>query len=691
QLHGSVVGRLAEERAVVAAEVRVDGDPHRIDGRHGAMVLVPARVQRLEGRGHRWATAVPVLLVADADSSLRHATVGSRWRLTTQLSSPDPGDSVAAFADVLDADLLEPPHPGWQLVERVRDGLRRSVAERPPGPRALVPALVVGDISAMPPHLQELFRTTGLTHLTAVSGANLTLLLGFVLVMVRWLGVRGRWLTVTGLLTVAVFVALCRTEPSVLRATAMGLVALAAVGHGGTTGTGGRGLRHLCIAVIALLVVDPWLGRSVGFALSTLATAGILVWAGGWARRLCWTPRVVAEGIAVPLAAQLATQPVVSAISGQLSLVGLLANALAGPLVGPATVAGFAAAGLSQLHPLLGSVAGWLASWPAQGIIWIAELTGALPGAAVRVPATPVAVAGLAVAVPVAAWWTSRMLSRPWACGAIALTLVVVLLRAPAPPGWPPAQWSLVMCDVGQGDAAVVRIAPRTAIVVDTGPDPADLTRCLDQLGIRRTPMVVLTHYHADHVGGLGALLDDHGVDLVLTSPTPVPADTARAVTAALDARGIRHRPSTAGDSITIGATRWETLWPTRAAARGTWAINDTSVVGRLTAQDGMTVLFTGDLEPTGQASLLGLGTDLRAMVLKVPHHGSADQDPGFLAAVGARWAITSAGEDNSYGHPSPRTIRALHGLGMGVLRTDTSGAVAIGADDGRWVVRTQR
>lgn len=691
QLHGSAVARLAEQRAVVVADVRIGADPHRIDGRHGAMVLVPARVQRLDGRGHRWATAAPVLLVADADSPLRHATVGSRWRLTIQLSAPDPGDSVAAFADVLDADLLAPPHPGWQLVERVRDGLRRSVATRPPGPRALVPALVVGDTSAMTPQLEELFRTTGLTHLTAVSGANLTLLLGFVLVMARWLGVRGRWLTVTGLLTVAVFVALCRTEPSVLRATAMGLVALAAVGHGGTTGTRGRGLRHLCVAIIALLVVDPWLGRSVGFALSTLATAGILVWSGEWARRLCWMPRVVAEGVAVPLAAQLATQPVVSAISGQLSVVGLLANALAGPLVGPATVAGFAAAGLSQLHPLLGSAAGWLASWPAQAIIWIAELTGALPGAAMRVPATPIAVTGLAVAVPVAAWWTSRMLSRPWACGAVALGLVVVLLRAPAPPGWPPAQWSLVMCDVGQGDAAVVRVAPRTAVVIDTGPDPADLTRCLDQLGIRRTPLVVLTHYHADHVGGLEALLDDRGVDLVITSPAPIPADTAGAVTAALDARGIRHRPTTAGDAVTVGDTRWETLWPTRSAARGTWLVNDTSVVGRLTTEEGGTILFTGDIEPPAQAALLARGTDLQAMVLKVPHHGSADQDPDFLAAVGARWAITSAGEDNSYGHPSPRTIRTLRHLGMGVLRTDTSGAVAIGVDGGRWVVRTQR
>lgn len=708
QLHTSAVARLAADDAVVVLEVEIRSDPRRTDGQFGSRVLVPAEAHRISGRGREWRTAVPVTLTAGAGSPIAGATVGSSWRLTGQLSTSEAGTATAAYVGVLSADESAPPHHGWQAIQRVRDGLRASVADRPAEPRALVPALVVGDTTAMTPEMKEMFVTTGLTHLTAVSGANLTLLLGFVLVVVRWLGVRGRWLTVTGLLTVALFVALCRTEPSVLRATAMGLVALAAFGHSGAgIGTGGRGLRHLCVAVVGLLVVDPWLGRSIGFALSTLATAGILVWAGDWAARLCWLPRVVAEGIAVPLAAQLATQPVVSAISGQVSVVGLLANALAGPLVGPATVAGFAAAGLSQVHPVLAAGAGWLASWPAQGIIWIAELTSRMPGAAIRIPATPLVLAGLGVAALLAAWWTARVFSRPWACGLVALTLVALLLRAPAPPGWPPADWRLVMCDVGQGDAAVVRIAPATAVVIDTGPDPAALDRCLDQLGVRHTPLVVLTHYHADHIGGLDAVLTDRAVELVLTSPVPSPAAAADAISAALDLHGIPHRPTIAGERITLGATSWETLWPTeQAAARmvtmaGVGAgeaegaesalANDASVVGRLTTPAGITVLLTGDIEPTGQAALVGRGTDLSAMVLKVPHHGSSRQDPEFLAAIGARWAITSSAEDNSYGHPAPRTVRTLERLGMTVLRTDTSGSVAIGVAERRWVVRTQR
>ena len=139
---------------------------------------------------------------------------------------------------------------------------------------------------------------------------------------------------------VVAFVVVCRVEPSVLRAGAMGLVALAGVGLAGGRG---KGLRHLCVAVWLLVLLEPWLARSVGFALSTLATAGILWWGRRWALAMTWAPAWLAESVAVPLAAQLATQAVVTAISGEVSVVGLAANALAGPFVGPATVLGLLA------------------------------------------------------------------------------------------------------------------------------------------------------------------------------------------------------------------------------------------------------------------------------------------------------------------------------------------------------------
>lgn len=695
-LHHSEVAELARDSAVVTADLTIAGDPRLSTAGFSPRLVIPVTLIEVTGRGDQIGLRRAAVVSAPVDSSLADAVLGSRWRVSGRLGPAEPQDSIVGFLRVTAAEQTAPPSASWQLVERLREGLRQSVADRSAGPRALVPALVVGDVAGITEELKAEFVTTGLTHLTAVSGANLTLMLGFVLVMARWIGVRGRWLTVVAVATTAVFVALCRTEPSVLRATAMGLVALAAVGRGAA---GGKAMRHLCVAMIALLMIDPWLARSAGFALSTLATGGILVWAGKWADKLSWVPRVVAEAAAVPLAAQLATQPVVSALSGQVSVVGLLSNALAGPLVGPATVAGFAAAGLSLIHPSLAAIAGWAASWPAQGIIWISQLTGALPGAALDIPATPATVVLVGVVTVVTAWWMPHLLSRRWACIAVVIAMVIVLIRAPAAPGWPPKDWHVVFCDVGQGDAAVVRVAPTAAVVVDTGPEPADLDRCLTQLNITHIPMLMLSHHHADHIGGLAGIWPGRQVDLIVTSPVRSPAWAAEQVDQAAANHHVPVQTTVAGDTITVADLVWHILWPPADQPPGPVTTgegessqeNDTSIVARVEMPNGLSILFTGDIEPAGQAALLARNPTLTVDIIKVPHHGSSRQDHDFLTATGARIAVTSSGADNSYGHPAPRTVDLLHQLGMTVLRTDHSSAIAIGRHNQQWTVRTLR
>jgi competence protein ComEC len=188
--------------------------------------------------------------------------------------------------------------------------------------------LVDGDDAGMPPALEQDFRTTGLTHLTAVSGTNLTLVVGFVLLLARSLGARRHWLTLVGLLGIVGFVLLARTEPSVLRAAAMGVVGLFALGTDGRR----RGLRALGVAVTGLLLVAPDLAVSQGFALSVLATAGIVLIGPPVQDALRrWLPAPVAAAVAVPFAAQLACTPVIAGLSGSVSLVAVLANLLAEP------------------------------------------------------------------------------------------------------------------------------------------------------------------------------------------------------------------------------------------------------------------------------------------------------------------------------------------------------------------------
>lgn len=697
-LSSGPVAELATEKAVVVLVLQVTTEPSRLQSRMGwgDQVRLRGDVLQIDGRGHAWAMQQAVTVEASGDrvDSWASTKVGATLRFSGRLSTADVADGVAAVVRP-----LTPPEnvsdPPWWLdsVERVRDGLREAAATLPADQRALVPALTLGDTSQVSATMTDQFRATGLTHLMAVSGANLALLLSFVMLVARRCGVRGRWLSLVGVVTVVVFVALCRAEPSVVRSAAMGVVALAAVGR--EAGSGG-GLRLVSVAVIGLCFMDPWLSRSWGFGLSVAACVGIVWWGRRWAEALGrWLPGWLAEAVAVPLAAQVATQPLVTALSGAVSVVGVPANAVAGPFVGPATVLGFAAAGVAWLVPWLGQVLAWGAGWAAEPILLIAEYGASLPGATIRWPASAFAmvlvVAG-SVAIGLLAPWVLR---RWWLVLPVAVLLVVALLRAPYHVGWPPASWQVVACDVGQGDATVVEVAAGQAILVDTGPDPVALLACLDQLGVEAIPLLVLTHYHADHVGGVEALLASRPVGRVVVSPTASPVATARAISAELAQRGIPLSVAVPGQELIIGDAQWQTVAAgLLLGSGGTGAEsseeNNSSIVGRVLVP-GLSLLMTGDIEPEGQQAILAAGGDVRATVLKVPHHGSSRQDPAFLKATGARIALIEVGKDNTYGHPAAKTLRALEGLGMQIVRTDQQGAVAVGMSGGKWQITTLR
>jgi competence protein ComEC len=697
-LSSGPVAELATEKAVVVLVLQVTTEPSRVQSRMGwgDQVRLLGDVLQIDGRGHAWAMQQAVTVEASGDrvDSWASTKVGATLRFSGRLSTADVADGVAAVVRP-----LTPPEnvsdPPWWLdaVERVRDGLREAAANLPGDQRALVPALTLGDTSQVSTTMTDQFRATGLTHLMAVSGANLALLLSFVMLVARWCGVRGRWLSVVSVVTVVVFVALCRAEPSVVRSAAMGVVALAAVGR--EAGSGG-GLRLVSVAVIGLCFMDPWLSRSWGFGLSVAACLGIVWWGRRWAEALGrWLPGWLAEAVAVPLAAQVATQPLVTALSGAVSVVGVPANAAAGPFVGPATVLGFAAAGVAWLVPWIGQVLAWSAGWAAEPILLIAEYGASLPGATIRWPASAFAMVLVvvgSVAIGLLAPWVLR---RWWLVLPVAVLLVVALLRAPYHVGWPPASWQVVACDVGQGDATVVEVAAGQAILVDTGPDPVALLACLDQLGVEAIPLLVLTHYHADHTGGLDALLGSRPVGRVVVSPMASPVATARAISAELARRGIPVSVAVPGQEFTVGDARWQTVAADAEVGAGvdsgeSSAENNSSIVGRV-SMPGLSVLVTGDIEPEGQAAVLAAGGDVRATVLKVPHHGSSRQDPDFLAATGAKLALVEVGLNNSYGHPAAKTLRTLEGLGMQIVRTDQQGAVAISTTTGRWQITTLR
>ena len=378
---------------------------------------------------------------------------------------------------------------------------------------------MVGDTSLQSGELTDAMRVTGLTHLAAVSGTNTTLVCGLALGLCRAIGLGRRLRLVVAAALLAGFVVLARPEPSVLRAAVMGGIGLLALG----TSRRRLAVPALSVAVVVLLVADPWLARAYGFALSVLATRGCCCWlrrcrcacSGGCRAGL-------ATALAVPVAAQVACTPVIVLLAGQVSLVAVLANLLAEPLVAPATVLGLAAAVAGAVWGpaaavlawggglpcvVIGAVARTLARWPYAQVAW--------PGGAIG--ATTIAVLLLAgwVAAPRLWRWSSQHRALAASGGALLLAVGAPLPTAVA---WPPPGWVLVACDVGQGDALVISTGAGRAVLVDAGPDGAAVDRCLTELRVRTLDAVVLTHFHADHVDGLAGAIRGRRVGGLLTT-----------------------------------------------------------------------------------------------------------------------------------------------------------------------------
>ena len=667
---------LARERAAVSLTATVVSDPRPVHGRYADQVLVRVEVREVTGRGVTHRLATPVLVLGGDEWT--GAPLGSTVRTSGRLVPPDDGDVAAVLTAARDPVLVSGPDLWWRAAGAVRASVRESVATRPADQRALVPALVDGDDAGLDPTLAADFRTTGLTHLTAVSGTNLTLVVGFVLLLARWCGVRRRWLYVVGGCGILGFVLIARTEPSVLRAAVMGAVGLLAMGANGRH----RALRALGVAVVLLLLVQPGLATSVGFALSVLATAGIVVLAPGWRDALGrWAPRWVAEAVSVPAAAQLACTPLVAVISGQVSLVAVAANLAVAPVVGPATVLGLTGGLLGLVAPPFGRICGLGAGSCVAWVVTVARRGADLPGAALDWSAGPGAVAGLTLLCVVLALVAPWVLRRPTTgIGCLVVLAVVVTVRLPTP-GWPATGWVLAMCDVGQGDALVLHTGPGSGVVVDAGPDPAVVDGCLSRLRIERVPLVVLTHFHADHVDGLPGVLAGRDVGALETTRVLDPPGGVDVVTEAAAAAGLAPPVlSPYGVVRSVGDLTLQGLWPrpgptSPGAGDGSQA-NDASVV-LLADVRGVRILLTGDIEPPGQATLAPVLAGLDVDVLKVPHHGSRYQDLDLLTSLGAELALVSVGV-NDYGHPAGEVLDALSASGAEVLRTDTSGDVLV-------------
>ncbi len=666
----SPVSELGAQGATAQVWLRITSDPRpRVGDREG--VVLRADVERIVARGREWTLSVPVVVLGvDGWEQVR---LGQRVRARVRLSAADQ-DVAALVLPRGDPEVIADPALWWDAAAALRASVREVVAERGEHERHLMPALVDGDDAGLDPALADDFGATGLTHLLAVSGTNLTIVVGALLIVGRWLGVRGRWMWLLGGCGVIGFVLLARTEPSVVRAAAMGSVALIGMGSNGLS----RGTRCLGASVLGLLLIDPWLSLSAGFALSVLATAGILLVAPVWRDALCvWAPRWVGEAVSVPLAAQVACTPVVAALSGQVSLVAVLANLMVAPVIAPATVLGLLGGIVGLVWTAAGAVVAAPGAWALTWVVAVARTGAGLATPAISWGSSVVAIAVLTLLCLVFVRVAPGMLRRRGWVVAVTLLMVVSATLRPPSLGWPPPGWVAVMCDVGQGDAVVLRAGPDAAVLVDAGPDPSALRRCLERISVAQVPLIVLTHYHADHVDGLSGVLGDQTPALLAGSPLAQP-DAGHAEV--VEWYGKEPHILTAGQHTEVGEVRLEVLWPPGAGEPGSAVAsspNDASTV-LLAHVAGVRLLLAGDVEPAAQAGLARAVGPLDVDVLKVPHHGSRHQDLDWLTSLDAEVALVGVGADNTYGHPSSEVLSRLVAGGAALGRTDRDGDLAV-------------
>jgi competence protein ComEC len=593
----------------------------------------------VEWRGPRLLVVAPEAGVVAGDHVLVRGFLASG-------STTFRGDPVAGVLRARSVDPWAGPRDpfgvlGNRIRARVRDGLA------PWWPRSgaiLVAGFLTGDVAELPDVDAEALRRAGLSHFVAVSGSNVALfLLGLFVVLgpFAW-GPRRR--AAAGLLGLGVFVVATRWEPSVVRAATMAGLVLA----GRLAGFALDAWTALGVAVTGVLLVSPELAADLGFQLSAAATAGVLAGAHVFAGR---RPRWLWTAAGASLAAQAAVSPILLGRLGSVPSAGPITNPVAAPIVAAATV-------LGGIGTMLGiPVLTGLAASIADRVLDVARVAAPLPELDARGVAAVALVSLATLLLPVV-----RPLVVAVAVGVVGASLI--------PPGPPPGP-EMVVLDVGQGDAILLRGPSGEAVLVDGGPDPVVLAAALRRRGIRRVDLLVATHRHADHTTGLAGVTADLEVRRFWHPGAPGEDEPLDRLVADLTERSVDVRVPRLGTRLTVGSFEIEVLGPRRRYA----SPNDGSIV-LLVRAAGRSALLAGDVETYAQADL----GPVRADVLKVPHQGAATTDLDWLRASAGRVAVVSVGP-NDFGHPSPEVIATLEAAGATVYRTDRDGDVVLRFD----------
>ncbi len=608
---------------------------------------------------------------------------------------------------------------------RAEEGLAAGLD---PAQSALLRGMVLGQDDQLSPAAREDFRRSGLAHLLAASGQNVTLLAVLALAVLTAAGVALRARLLVVLVLIAAYVPLAGGGASIQRAGVMGAAGVLAA----LAGRPASRWHAVLLAALVTLLINPRSSGDPGWQLSFAAVLAILAlarpladalgrpspYAGGDGLRSGWAgspvppragtarfggpgtagrlrlPRPVAEAAAVTLSATLGTAPLIAFHFERLSVASIPANLLAAPAVAPIMWLGMLSAVAGQVAAAPAALLNALCAYPLGYVAWVAHATARLPGAAlpVRIPSVaPLAAVYVALALAVAAAARPRVRAAakrragPALAAAAAIAVVVLALRAGPGRAVPPPGLRISFLAVGQGDATLLQHGAH-AILVDTGPPDGPVLGLLHRAGVGRLDALVITHDQADHDGAAAAVLRSLPVGALVDGGEGAPSPLRRAALAAAARARVPRVVATAGQSIRAGPLRLDVLWPRTDTLPPPPGADPNRTALVVVARDGpFDALLPADAESDVTAAL-----DLpRVDVLKVAHHGS--EDPGLPALLGRlrpALAVIPVGP-NTYGHPTAQALAALRAEVPRVYRTDRDGTVRVDVAGGRMTVAT--
>ena len=599
--------------------------------------------------------------------------------------------------------------PLYHTILTIKHRAQDSITQLLPSPQsALLSGILLGNDNEMPPDLADNFRNTGMTHIIAISGFNIAILIAILM------GLTGSWLpqrpaVIVSIAGIVFYTIMVGADASVVRAAVMGSVYLIAARW---MGRPNFAFASLFLAGWLMTLLRPFTLWDVGFQLSFTATLGLMLYADGltqWTRRQLLrvadrqTVRqimaVISEAVLITLAAQVLTLPLILGYFRQLSLISLPANALILPAQPGVMIWGGLATIVGMISPALAQPVAWIAWLFLTYTISLVRMFARVPGAAVPVAVSWTAVIFIYLFIGAVTWlimqppekrarWTGFLQQNLSQKAALTLTGMAALLVISWSGSQADGKLHIAFLNVGQGDATFIQTPSGRQILIDGGLYPSVLN---DQLGQqmpfwdKEIDLVIATHPDADHVSGLENLFDRYRIPTLMTDGEGLgESPIYDAVLQAAEANGTEIRPAVAGEIIEIeDGVRLEILHPGDTLNEENR--NENSVSLRLVYGE-FAYLFTGDAEQEAEQTMLKSGRPLNAVVFKAGHHGSnSSSSAPFLTAVQPQIIIVSAGKENKFGHPRPEMLQRAQNVGATVLRTDELGTIEV-VSDGRTI-----